>query len=142
MGLAVLRPDGYVSVESNSYGPGILTTHRFRQESGGKIRVNVNASAGELRYELLEDTGKPIPGFTVSDCDPIRCDTLDGELSWKGIGWPGVSKDRRARHPSLEKSEFYVKLRFYISLGTKLYSLTLDPPEVAIWRAGIGGRID
>ena len=35
IGVAQLRPDGYVSVEADSYAPGILTTHRFRQESGG-----------------------------------------------------------------------------------------------------------
>ena len=81
IGLATLRPDGYVSIEADSYASGCLTTHRFRQEFGGRLNVNVDASAGELGYEVLEDTGKPIPGFTVSDCDPIRCDTLGGILS-------------------------------------------------------------
>ena len=33
-GLALLRPDGYVSVEAESYAPAILTTQRFRQEEG------------------------------------------------------------------------------------------------------------
>ena len=142
-GLALLRPDGYVSVEADSYTPGILTTHRFRQESGGTIGVNVDASAGELRYEMLEDTGKPIPGFTIADCDPIRADTLDGTLSWNGVqGWPGVSEERQARTPTLQKQEFYVKLRFHISPGTKLYSLTLDPPEVTMWHVKVRGRID
>ena len=142
-GLALLRPDGYVSVEADSYAPGILTTHRFRQEAGGNIRVNVDASAGELRYELLEDTGKPIPGFTVSDCDPIRSDTLEGELSWKGVqGWPETSQERRSRFPELHPSELYVKLRFYIAPGTQLYAVTLDPPAVTMWQTKVKGRID
>ena len=83
-GLAVLRPDGYVSVEAESYAPGVLTTHRFRQESGGTVTVNADASAGELRYEVLEDTGAPIPGFTAAECDPICTDTFDAPLTWRG----------------------------------------------------------
>jgi hypothetical protein len=135
IGVAQLRSDGYVSVEADSYAPGILTTHRFRQESGGTVTVNVDATAGELRYEVLEDTGAPIPGFTAADCDPIRGDTHDSVLSWNGIpGWLGVSEERQSSYPNLPKREFYIKLRFYISPGTKLYSLTLDPPEVTMWQ--------
>lgn len=142
-GVAVLRRDGYVSVEAASFAPGILTTHRFRQEYGGQIWVNVDAAAGELRYELLEDTGQPLPGYTVEECDPIRVDTLDGLLSWNGRpGWPQVSEARQSRYPSLARSEFYVKLRFYVAPGTKLYSLTIDPPEVMKWQVQIKSRLD
>ncbi len=142
-GLAVLRPDGYVSVEAESYAPGVLTTHRFRQESGGTVTVNADASAGELRYEVLEDTGAPIPGFTAAECDSIHTDTFDAPLTWRGgSGWPGLSEERQATYPNLQKEEFYIKLRFYISPGTKLYSLTLDPPEVTMWHVKVKGRID
>ena len=142
-GVARLRPDGYVSVEAESYAPGVLTTHRFRQEQGGQIRVNVDASAGELRYELLEDTGRPIPGCTAADCDPIRADTLDGQLSWNGKpGWPPVSQDRMSRYPQLAQSEYYAKIRFHIAPGAKLYSLTIDPPDVTLWRVKLKSRLD
>ena len=98
----MLRPDGYVSVEAESYAPGVLTTHRFRQESGGTVTVNADASAGELRYEVLEDTGAPIPGFTAAECDPIRTDTFDTPLTWRGgAGWPGLSEERQAIYPNL-----------------------------------------
>jgi hypothetical protein len=142
-GVAVLRPDGYVGIEANSYASGLLTTHRFRQASGGDVRVNVDAAAGQLRYELLEDTGEPIPGHGVEECDPIREDTLDGVLSWNGsAGWSGVGEERRKRYPNLSPMEFYVKLRFHIYPGTKLYSVALDPPEVAMWQVAVPGRID
>ena len=101
------------------------------------------ASAGELRYEVLCCTGQPIPGYTIADCDPIRVDTLNGELSWRGVpGWPGVDDTRGAEAPGLADNEFYIKLRFYISPGTKLYSITLDPPEVTVWQSHVKGRID
>jgi len=142
-GLATLRRDGYVHLEADSYAPGQLTTHRFRQESGGSLRVNADAAAGELRYELLEDTGEPIPGYSLAECDPIREDTLEAVLSWNGeAGWPGVRDERRSRYPSLSPSEFYVKLRFHLAPGAKLYSVTLDPAEVTMWQATVPGRID
>ncbi len=143
-GLATLRRDGYVHVEASSFTPGQLTTHRFQQAAGGDIYVNVDATAGELRYELLQDTGAPIAGYSVEDCDPIRGDGLNEALSWGGRrGWPAVGDDRRT--PGLEDlpvREFYMKLRFHLDPGAKLYSLTLDPPEVAIWGASVPGRID
>jgi len=142
-GLATLRPDGWVYVEATSFAPGQLTTHRFRQEAGGRVFVNVDAAAGELRYELLEDTGAPVPGYGVVDCDPIRVDTLSTELSWQGKpGWPERGDERPPGCEGLIRSEFYLKLRLHIAPGTKLYSLTLDPPEVAIWGVTVPGRLD
>ena len=142
-GVAVLRPDGYVSVEAESYAPGLLTTHRFRQERGGRIRVNVDAAAGELRYELLADTGEPVPGCTAAECDPIRADALDAPLSWNGKpDWPPVSQGRQARYPQLAQSEFYVKLRFHLAPSTRLYSVTIDPPEVLVWQVRLKTRLD
>jgi hypothetical protein len=142
-GVATLRPDGWAHIEATSFAPGRLTTHRFRQESGGHIFVNVDAAAGELCYELLQDTGAPIPGFGLAECDPIRSDTLSAELSWNGkSGWPARGDWRPPGCENLSRSEFYVKLRFHIAPGTRLYSLTLDPPEVAIWGAAVPGRLD
>jgi hypothetical protein len=108
------------------------------------VHVNVDATAGQLRYELLKDTGEPIQGFGLDDCDPLRGDAPQAELSWKGQrGWPAVGEDRRT--PGLEDlpvGEFYIKLRFYLDPGAKLYSLTIDPPQVAVWGAPLPGRID
>jgi hypothetical protein len=143
-GLALLRPDGYVHVESESYAPGALTTHRFRQAGGGRVSVNVDAAAGQLRYELLEDTGAPIAGYGINECDPIRTDSLRSELSWNGQpGWPAVGPERR-RHglEQLSDGEFYIKLRFHLDPGARLYSVTLDPPDVAVWGSPVPGRID
>lgn len=143
LGLATLRPDGYVSLEAESFASGIVTTHRFRQQAGGTVRVNVDAAAGELLYELQDCTGKPMPGYTLGDCDPIRTDDMAAPLSWNGQAtWPGVDDARRAEVPGLQDGEFYVKLMFQIAPGTKLYSLTLDPPEVALWKTRLRGRIE
>ena len=35
--------------------------------------------------ELLDERGgKPLPGFSASDCEPIIGDRLDALVSWKG----------------------------------------------------------
>lgn len=142
-GLARLRVDGYVSVQAAGWAPGYLTTHRFRQEAGGRASVNVDATAGELRYEVLEDDGTPIPGFTAADCDPIRVDSLDHPLSWQGqTRWPGVDEVRSVRYPGLAGNEYYVKLRFMVAPGTKLYAVTVQPPEVMQWHIEVQSRID
>lgn len=143
-GLSEIRPDGYVHVEASSFVPGQLTTHRFRQAAGGTVTVNADASAGEIRYEVLEDTGAPIPGYSAAECDPLRSDGLRSTLSWGGKpGWPPVgTPNRRPGLEDLSDGEFYIKLRFHLSPGAKLYSLTLDPPEVAQWGTPVPGRID
>ena len=142
-GLALARPDGFVSVEAASYAPALLTTHRFRQEIGGRIRVNVDASAGELRYEVLEDTGAVLPGFSAAECEPVRRDALDAELGWNGKkGWPPIDARRRSGAAGTPDNDIYIKLRFHIAPGTKLYALTLDPPEAALWKVRLKGRID
>ena len=55
---------------------------------------------------------------------------------------PAPRPEDQARYPSLGRRAggFYVKLRFYVSPGAKLYSVTLDPPEVAMWRAAVPKR--
>jgi len=137
-GVATLRADGYVSLEAEAFAPGVLTTHRFRQAEGGSVFVNVDASVGELRYELLRDTGEPVPGCTAADCVPIRTDERHAALRWGNQpGWPAPRPEEHARYPALKAGGFYAKLRFYVSPGAKLYSLTLDPPEVAMWRAAL-----
>ena len=79
----------------------------------------------------------------AADCDPIRADTLDGQLSWNGKpGWPPVSQDRMSLYPQLAQSEYYAKLRFYLAPGAKLYSLTIDPPDVTVWRVKLKSRLD
>jgi hypothetical protein len=137
-----MRPDGYVSVEADSFAPGVLTTHRFRQ-AGGTFHVNVDAAAGQLRYELLDSTGELLPGCTVQECDPIRHDALHTPLSWRGVeGWPGVDEQRQASVPRLPANDFCVKLRFYMSPGTKLYSVTVAPTEATLWRTRVKGWRD
>jgi hypothetical protein len=34
--------------------------------------------------EILDQQGKPIPGFTLADCDPVFGDAIERAVTWKG----------------------------------------------------------
>lgn len=55
------------------------------QQSGAKLSVNVLVkSGGALRAELLDAAGKPIPGFTAEDCEPLTGDHRRATFKWRG----------------------------------------------------------
>ena len=39
---------------------------------------------GFLQVELIDATGKPIPGFSRDDCPTLRCDHASLRVAWKG----------------------------------------------------------
>ncbi len=50
--------------------------------SGKTLVLNV-ASKGAVRVALLDESGKPVPGYSLADCDPIRTDSVRQVVSWK-----------------------------------------------------------
>ena len=98
VGLAKLRRDGFVSVDAGPR-PGILMT-RPLVFAGDRLHVNFDTKGGRIRAAVYAadfvpgtrypfenwKIGQPAPGFTLDDCTPIRANTLDGVLNWKGGG--------------------------------------------------------
>jgi hypothetical protein len=80
----VLRRDGFVSVRAPFTG-GEFTTPLLRF-AGEQLLLNVDtSSAGELRVEILDEQGKPIPNFTLNDCDLIHtANEINRIVKWKG----------------------------------------------------------
>ena len=80
----VLRRDGFVSVRAAFTG-GEFTTPPL-QFKGEQLLLNVNTSAGgELRVELLDDQGQPIPNYTLQDCDLVHtANEISRVVKWKG----------------------------------------------------------
>ena len=63
--LAVLRRDGFVSLDGGSSGGEILTKPLLL--TGKRLFLNLDAStAGRAIVELVGEDGKPIPGFTAT----------------------------------------------------------------------------
>jgi hypothetical protein len=77
-----LRLDGFVSVSTPMSG-GELITKPIKFE-GSKLFLNFSTSAaGEIRVELQDRDGNPIPGYTLEDSEPIFGDTVKRIVYWK-----------------------------------------------------------
>ncbi len=82
VGLATLRLDGFASLRSDAK-PGQLTTKPIRI-AGNQLQINGSCkNGGFIRVELLDQAGKPLPGFTLADCDPFTGDSIRHTVTWK-----------------------------------------------------------
>ena len=78
-----IRMDGFVSAQAPFSG-GKLLTKPFKFD-GSQLEMNFSSSAaGTVRVELQDSAGKPIPGFTLADCNDQFGDELERVVSWKG----------------------------------------------------------
>lgn len=83
IGLATLRLDGFVSLDARNE-PGTVVTKPFRL-AGDAVAINVDASAGEISVEVLDETGRPWPGFSGEAILPAaKVDALHWRPQWKG----------------------------------------------------------
>jgi len=103
-GIAVLRRDGFASMNAAASG-GALTT-RLLTFSGKHLLVNAAATGGELRAEVLDRDGQVIEPFTKENCEPVRTDSTRVEVRWKGV----EDLSAIAKRP--------VRLRFSLSKGS------------------------
>ena len=81
---------------------------------GRHLFVNAEAAGGELRAEVLDRDGPPIPGLTRADCEAVRGDGTLQAVRWQG----GADLARVAGRP--------VKVRFHLR-GGKLYAFWVSP---------------
>lgn len=80
-GVAFLRRDGFVSLDAGQR-PGTLVTRPVRF-GGSHLFVNLDAPRGELRAEVLAETGQPIAPFTAANCVPVTGDDTSLAVVWK-----------------------------------------------------------
>jgi hypothetical protein len=112
--LATLRRDGFASLDADEAGGSVRTRSvRFR---GKHLFVNVDATAGELRAEILDEAGRSIPPFSRERAIPVSVDRTLQAVHWQGA--PDLST----------VSGKPVKLRFHLKNG-KLYSFWISPEE-------------
>ena len=82
VGLATLRLDGFASLRA---GKGTVTTKPLRF-TGDRLELNgrTENESGSISVEVLDENGRPIPGFSAADCVPVKGDQLRGEVKWRG----------------------------------------------------------
>lgn len=84
-----LRLDGFVSVNAPMSGGALIT--QPITFTGNQLWLNFSTSAaGSVQVELQDQAGKPLPGYSLDDCDELFGDTLDRNVVWKSK--PDLSK--------------------------------------------------
>ncbi len=107
-----LRLDGFASVSAPFKGGSLVT--KPLTFAGNQLTLNYSTSAaGGMRVELQSAAGKPIEGFSLSDCPELIGDRTDHVVKWK----------QGANVASLAGQT--VRLRFEMK-DADLYSLRFD----------------
>ena len=84
-----LRTDGFVALSAD-YEGGSVYTKPFTF-SGSELLVNyASSAAGEVRFEIQDESGKPISGFELDQCLPIFGDEIERFVRW--VDGSGVSQ--------------------------------------------------
>jgi hypothetical protein len=117
IGLAWLRLDGFVGLEARGF-EGTVQTRTFSLE-GRALEVNVDAGRGGLVVEILDESGRPIPGYARADAEVSRAvDHLRLRPRWRGHADLSPLKGRN------------VALRFYLN-DARIYSFRVQDDEPA-----------
>ena len=78
-----IRLDGFTSI-SAPYSGGEVITKLFTF-SGKELEINYSTSAaGEIRVEIQDEHGKPIPGFTMQESQTVIGNEIMRTVSWNG----------------------------------------------------------
>ena len=82
----VQRLDGFISIDSPYDKEAIVKTKPFTFE-GNRLTLNIDTdAAGYAQVGFLDESGKPVEGFSVDDCIYINGDFIDTEVEWLNIG--------------------------------------------------------
>ena len=110
-----LRLDGFVSVSAPLRGGELMTKPLIFQ--GDQLTINfATSAAGDIRVEIQDADGQPLPQFALDECEPVFGDSIDRTVTWKsGSGVGGLSGKP-------------VRLRFVLR-DADLYSLTFTHPK-------------
>jgi hypothetical protein len=110
MGLATLRRDGFASM-----GPDGELLTRPVTFTGSHLFVNVAAADGEVRVEVCDLEGRPLPEYTEAECHPLSVDSTRQIVTWaRGTGLRQLG-DRPVRFRFLLRdAELYA---FWVSDG-------------------------
>ena len=78
-----LRLDGFASLNAG-YDEGQMITKTL-DFTGNKLELNYSTSAaGRISVEMLDESGTPIEGYGIDNCDGLIGDEISGYVSWNG----------------------------------------------------------
>ena len=106
IGLATLKLDRFIGRRASGQQTGSLVTRPFKL-AGTKLQLNVSATAGRIRVEVLDAQRNPLPGFSGSDAPwQTAVDSLRWQPQWKTDLAPLRGKLIRLRF-QLENASLY-----------------------------------
>jgi len=117
--LATMRRDGFASMDTPAGESGDLTTRPVRF-SGKYLFVNADLAEGDLRAEVLDESGKVIPEFSLDQSVPSQGDHTLQQLKWKS----GKDLSELSNRP--------VRFHFHVGAGKKaarLFAFWVSPQE-------------
>jgi hypothetical protein len=80
-----LRLDGFTSIKA-PYSGGVVITKPFTF-TGKELEINYSTSvAGEIRIELQDKNGKPLPGYTLEEAQPLIGNEISRVVTWNENG--------------------------------------------------------
>lgn len=91
-----LRIDGFASVQG-PYAGGMMTTRPFTFE-GDDLVLNMSTSGiGQVRVAVLDETGAPLPHYSLDDCPPLYGDVIEKAVIWNDGRRLGALRGRAVR---------------------------------------------
>lgn len=118
-GLAILRRDGFVSMHAGNKEGSFIGDKISVEGNYFFVNADVNGKGAQLKVELLDADGNPIPGFTKRDCI-VMCgvNKTKIQVAWKGKKDLSELKGRT------------IRAKFYLTRGD-LYAFWVSP-----WTSG------
>ena len=80
--LVEFRTDGFASRRAGQQ-EGVLTTHPLVFQ-GSRLTVNAAAGEGRVAVEVLDEAGRPVPGYGREECLFQTFDSTQQEMTWRG----------------------------------------------------------
>ncbi len=115
LGLAKMRLDGFVSLDTSPHREGVLVTRPVFGE-GNRLVINAEVGAGGyIDVEVADAAGNVLEGYSRKDCDTFTGDDVRHVVTWNG--------NPKAEFPGYHKFHFYMR-------KASLYSIqSTDDPE-------------
>jgi hypothetical protein len=80
---AILRLDGFMAAVADYTGGTLLTP--LLSFKGNRLVLNLDTGAGGYALiEILDEAGKPIPGFTFHNADELNGNSVNKTVTWNG----------------------------------------------------------
>ena len=80
---ARMRRDGFVSADAGYSGGQFITP--VLQFDGNRLKLNLDGSAGGwLQVEIQDADGQPVPGFGLTEADPVVGNATSKPVTWQG----------------------------------------------------------